>query len=96
MEFFILAVGIAAAGYFIGEGLKNFNNPSAKNVFDRLDEDDEQKLIKESEVHHYIGVSKEDAKRLIQEHSDIPHLSLNGKTYFPKSKLREWLLKIGD
>ena len=96
MDFIVLGIGIAVAGYCIGDGLKNFNNPSAKNVIESLDEDDEHELIKESAVHHYIGVSKEDAKQLIKEHSDIPHILLNGKVYFPKSKLHQWLLKLGN
>jgi len=96
VEFIILAVGIAAAGYFIGDGLKNFKNPGATTLVDQLAEDDNHELIKESSVHHYIGVSKEDAKQLIKEHADIPHISLNGKVYFPKAKLREWLMKLGD
>lgn len=91
----LIALGIAAAGYFIGDGLKNFKNPSAKNVFSQLEESDDQKLIKERNVHHYMGISKEDATVLLQEHSDIPHIKLNGKIYFPKSQLRDWLLKIG-
>ena len=96
MDFIAFGIGIAVAGYCIGDGLKNINNPSVKNVFESLDEDDEHELIKESAVHYFIGVSKEDAKQLIKEHSDIPHILLNGKIYFPKSKLREWLLKLGD
>jgi hypothetical protein len=76
--------------------LKNFKNPTAKNVFERFGEDDDQKLIKASDIHHYIGVSKEDAKRLIEEHSDIPHIMLNGKVYYQKTKLREWLSKVGE
>jgi hypothetical protein len=96
VDFIVLGIGIAVAGYCIGDGLKNFSNPNAKNIIESLDEDDEHELIKESAVHHYIGVSKEDVKQLIKGHSDIPHILLNGKVYFPKSKLREWLLKLGD
>ncbi|WP_085522817.1 DNA-binding protein [Tuberibacillus sp. Marseille-P3662] len=91
-----IAIGIAVAGYFIGDGLKNFKNPNSKNFLDALDEDDELKLIKESDVHHFIGISKEDAKMLLQEYSDIPHIKLNGQVYFPKKQLRAWLLKLGD
>ena len=94
-SFFWLAVGIAAAGYFIGDGLKNFKNPDAKSIIDTLDEEDEHELIKETDVHYFMGISKEDAKVLIQEHSDIPHIIINSKIYFPKAKLREWLLNIG-
>lgn len=98
MEFdlFWLALGIAIAGYCIGDGLKNFKNPIAKNLIDSLDEDSEHELIKEKEVHNFMGISKEDAKSLIEEHSDIPHIIINGKVYYPKEKLRRWLLNLGE
>lgn len=95
-DFIWLALGIAAAGYFIGEGLKNFKNPEAKTLLDSLDEDDNHELIKENEVHYFMGISKEDAKSLIQEHSDIPHIIINNTVYFPKAKLRKWLLDLGE
>ena len=38
-SFIWLAAGIAVAGYFIGDGLKNFKNPDAKNFIDSLDEE---------------------------------------------------------
>lgn len=41
-----------------------------------------------------MGISKEDAKSLIQEHSDIPHLVINSQVYYPKGKLRKWLLDV--
>lgn len=31
-----LGVGIAIAGYFIGDGLKNWKNPSEKNFIDHF------------------------------------------------------------
>ncbi|SFC51516.1 hypothetical protein SAMN05443252_10446 [Bacillus sp. OV322] len=93
---FFVSVGIAAAGYFIGDGLKNFKNPNAKSLFDSLNEDDEHQLIKENDVHYFIGISREDAKSLIQEHSNIPHIIISGKVYYPKDKLRKWLLNLGE
>jgi hypothetical protein len=93
-ESILVAIGIAAAGYFIGNGLKNFNNPDTKNRFDLSNEVDEHELIKENEVHNFMGVSKEDATSLIEEHPDIPHIIINNKVYYPKSKLRKWLLSI--
>ncbi|GIO26487.1 DNA-binding protein [Ornithinibacillus bavariensis] len=95
-DFFWLALGIAIAGYCIGEGLKNFKNPNAKNPIDFLDEDDEHELIKENEVHYFMGIAKEDAKSLIEEYPDIPHIVINEKVYYPKAKLRQWLLSLGD
>lgn len=95
-NFIWIGIGIAVAGYFIGDGLKNFKNPQAKNIMEYLDEDDQHELIKENEVHYFMGISKEDAEMLILEHPSIPHVKINGKTYFPKAKLREWLMKLGE
>lgn len=96
IDFFWLALGIAIAGYCIGDGLKNFKNPHAENLIDFLDDDKNHELIKEKDVHHFMGVSKEDAKSLIEEHSDIPHVIINGNVYFPREQLRKWLLKLGE
>lgn len=96
MEVFILAIGIAAAGYFIGDGLKNFNYPNALSLMDSLEDDDEHELIREKDVHYFMGISKEDTKTLIQEHADIPHIVINSKVYYPKAKLRKWLLSLGE
>ncbi|MFC7395246.1 DNA-binding protein [Scopulibacillus cellulosilyticus] len=93
MDGFLVSIGIALAGYFIGDGLKNFKNPNAKEAFDL---GNEPELIRDSNVHHYLGISKEDAKVLVQEFPDIPHITLNNKIYFPKTKLQEWLLKMGE
>ncbi|MCM2677539.1 DNA-binding protein [Alkalicoccobacillus plakortidis] len=92
-EFFWLAVGMVGAAYFIGDGLKNFNNPNAKSLLSRFTEDDEwgpPKLIKENQVHDYIGISKEDAKALVKDYPSVPHIKVNGQVYFPVKKLKAW------
>lgn len=89
----MLAIGIAAAGYFVGDGLKNFKNPTANSFVDSLEED-EHELIKESHVHYFMGISKEDAKSLFQEHPDVPHIIINNNVYYPKGKLRKWLMDL--
>jgi len=99
MEFdlFWIALGIAAAGYFIGNGLKNFKNPdAADSLGDFSNDDDEHELIKENNVHYFMGISKEDAKSLTQKHPDIPHIFINNKKYYPKAKLRKWLKDLGE
>lgn len=99
MEFDLvwIALGIAAAGYFIGNGLKNFKNPDAKDSLSEIfNDDDEHELIKENNVHYFMGISKEDAKSLIQEYPDIPHVLINNKIYYPKAKLRKWLSNLGE
>ena len=95
MDYIWLSIGIAVAGYCIGDGLKNFKNPSAKNVMDYLeDEDEEHELINEKDIHYFIGISKDDTKALIQKYPDIPSIELNGTLYFSKVKLREWLKNL--
>jgi len=95
LDFFWLGLGLAAFGYFIGKGLQNFKNPMTPDLFD-LSDDEEHKLIKEKDLYWFIGVSKEDAKKLNEEHPDVPHITLNGQTYYPRKKLKKWLLEIGD
>jgi hypothetical protein len=87
-ELFWLAAGLAALGYFIGDGLKNFKNPAAPDV---LESDDSLVLIKEKDIHHFLGISKGDAESLLKDYPDLPHMKINGNIYFPKAKLREWM-----
>lgn len=88
-----IGIGIAAFGYFLGDGLKNFKNPSTSNFFDFLDdgEEEEYQFIKESHVHYFLGVRKEDAANLLTEYPDIPHTRINGNIYYQKVKLTAWL-----
>ncbi|GAB3801826.1 helix-turn-helix domain-containing protein [Virgibacillus kimchii] len=88
LDFFWLAAGLAGFGYFIGDGLKNFKNP---NAWDVLESDDSLVLIKEKDIHHFLGISKEDTVSLIKDYPDIPHMKINNHIYFPKAKLREWM-----
>ena len=57
--FISIAIGIAVAGYFIGDGLKNFKNPNAKGLIDSLGEDGKHELMKEKDVHYFMGISNE-------------------------------------
>lgn len=95
-DFIWIAIGIAVGGYFIGNGLQNFQNPGVKSgISDFFDDDDEHELIKENDVHYFIGISKEDTKHLLQDHPDIPHIIINEQIYYPKAQLRKWLLSLG-
>ena len=53
-------------------------------------------LLKEKDLHYFVGISKEDAQSIIQEHPDIPHIMIKNKVYYPKGKLRAWLMKLGE
>lgn len=97
MGFLTIGIGLAVAIYFLCEGFfKNIKNPGSNNEFESLEEEDEQELIKASELHHYLGITKADVKELMKAHSDIPHITINGKTYYAKEKVREWLFNISD
>jgi len=92
LDFFWLGLGLAAFGYFIGDGLKNFKNPTSINAVENIFGDDERnELIKEADLHWKIGIRKEDAKKLVEQYPDIPHLEINGQIYFPKQQLQQWL-----
>jgi len=90
-----LALGIAVAGYFIGSGLKNFNNPDTRRFSEILD-DTEHELVTENELPDFMGISKEDAYNLVKEHPEVPHIIINDKVYYPRKKLRAWLENLGE
>ena len=96
MDYFWIAIGMIGFGYFIGDGLKNFQSPLEKRFIESAHEEDEHELIKEKDVHLFIGISKEDIQTLLKEHPDIPHIIINSKVFYPKAKLRKWLLEIGE
>lgn len=86
-----LGVGIAIAGYFIGDGLKNWKNPSEKNFLDHFKKSDPPELIEESAVHRFIGTPKGETKALLENNRNISSIKINGKMYFSRTNLREWI-----
>lgn len=95
MDYIILALGIAAAGYFIGKGLENFQHPEPGNTIDSfLDDDDDEILIPEKDIHYVIGVTKKDSEVLLQEYPEIPHIKLNGNVYYHKQEIKEWMKNL--
>lgn len=97
LDFLWIGLGLAAFGYFIGDGLKNFKNPDAKNTVEKMFSDDDQnELIKETDLHWYIGIRKSDVNTFINNYPDIPHLEINGHIYYPKEQLQHWLKELGS
>ncbi|AUZ26665.1 hypothetical protein [Bacillus cabrialesii] len=90
MDVFI-AIGIALAGYFIGEGLKHMNHPKANEQSDIL-------LIKERDIYfyigHFLGITAVEAKQLAEDTKDIPYIEINGKRYVQKHMLKEWAFTL--
>lgn len=62
IDFFWIGLGIAAFGYFIGNGLKNFKNPEASFQF----EDEYPTLIKDKDLHTYLNLSKDEVTDLLK------------------------------
>ncbi|TSB47284.1 DNA-binding protein [Alkalicoccobacillus porphyridii] len=92
-----LGGGVAIGGYFIGDGLKNFKNPSASsNHTEELEDWGQPKLIKQKDVHHHLGISKEDAHSLIKDYPTIPHLTINDQIYYPTKKLKKWANTLSE
>ncbi|AFI28562.1 hypothetical protein QI003_10065 [Bacillus stercoris] len=86
-----LGIGIALAGYFIGEGLKQMNHPKAYEKSDTY-------LIKERDIHfyigHFLGITTAEAKQLAGDMKDIPYIEINGKRYVQKQMLKEWTFTL--
>ncbi|WP_017697318.1 hypothetical protein, partial [Bacillus subtilis] len=71
-----LGIGIALAGYFIGEGLKQMNHTKGSEQNDIL-------LIKERDIYFYIGlflgITTTEAKQLAGDMADLPYIEINGE-----------------
>ncbi|MHC5560970.1 hypothetical protein ACYSN5_00030 [Bacillus spizizenii] len=86
-----LGIGVALAGYFIGEGLKQMNHPKAYEKSDTF-------LIKERDIHfyigHFLGITTTEAKQLAGDMTDIPYIEINRKKYVQKHMLKEWTFTL--
>lgn len=86
-----LGIGIALAGYFIGEGLKQMNQTKGNEQNDIL-------LIKERDIYFYIGlflgITTTEAKQLAGDMADLPYIEINGKKYVQKHILKDWTFTL--
>jgi hypothetical protein len=78
-----IGAGLAAFGYFIGDGLKNFKNPKSGYRPYPV-------LIKEKDLPYYLGLKQEEIEDLIRKCPDVPKIELKGTTYYPYKQLLEW------
>lgn len=83
---FCIGVGLAIMGKYIGNGLQNFRKPK-KEV-------DYYTFLKESDLEMLLNLSTNEIKALLNEHPDIPKITLNGTTYYPKKQFVEWVASI--
>ncbi|KAF2426733.1 hypothetical protein ACMXZI_08315 [Bacillus subtilis] len=86
-----LGIGIALAGYFIGEGLKQRNQTKDNEQNDIF-------LIKERDIYFYIGlflgITTTEAKQLAGDMADLPYIEINGKKYVQKHMLKDWTFTL--
>ena len=80
---FCVGVGIASMGYYIGKGLQNFSQ-TEKEI-------DYYTFFKESDLQMFLNLSKGEIQSLLNEHPDIPKITLKGTIYYPKKQLIEWI-----
>lgn len=87
IDFFWIGIGLigglAGLGYFIGDGLKNFKNSKASSS-------GYPTLIKERDMHHYLGLSKDEFNELLK-HTHAPKIELKGTIYYPYQQFIEWI-----
>jgi len=83
IDTFWIAVGLAALGYFIGDGLKNFSKPQKKSSYPYL--------IKEKDLHYHFNLSKGEIEELLDKYPDAPKIELKGTTYYPYQQFIDWL-----
>ncbi|WP_232217775.1 DNA-binding protein [Virgibacillus sp. SK37] len=67
----------------LGDGLKNFQNPKASSS-------GYPTLIKEKDMHIYLGLSKEELNELLNKYTNAPKIELKGTTYYPYQQFIEW------
>lgn len=79
-----IAGGLIGLGYFIGEGLKNFQNPKASTS-------SYPSLIKENDLYIYLGLSKEEVEELLNKYPNAPKVELKGTMYYPYRQFVDWL-----
>lgn len=83
IDTFWIAAGLAALGYFIGDGLKNFGKPQKKSSYPHL--------IKEKDLHYYFDLNKSEVEELLSKYPDAPKIELKGTTYYPYQQFIDWL-----
>ncbi|MFP7478461.1 DNA-binding protein [Terribacillus saccharophilus] len=86
IDFFWIGLGIAALGYFIGDGLKNFKNPGSGFQFDEY-----PTLIKEKDLHTYLNLTKAEVADLLNKNPNAPKVVLDGTTYYPYKPFMKWI-----
>lgn len=79
---FCVGAGLALMGFYIGKGLQHFHKPKQIDYYT---------FMRENEVRMFLNLSPEELRALAEVHPDLPKVIINGKTYYPKKQLMEWL-----
>lgn len=82
----ILAIGIALAGYFIGEGLKRQGS--------RKNEAGYYYFLQQHELTQYINLNDKEIAQFLKDHPEAPKVIINGKAYYPAKQFQKWLTEL--
>lgn len=79
---FCIGAGLALMGYYIGKGLQHVHKPEQLDYYT---------LMRENEVRMFLNLNPEELRALAESHPDFPKVIVNGKTYYPKNQVMEWI-----
>ncbi|NDJ99865.1 hypothetical protein ABP2_0177 [Bacillus subtilis subsp. subtilis] len=51
-------------------------------------------LIKESDLHYHLGLSKAEVKELLEKFPGAPKIELKGTVYYPYQQFLQWMSSI--
>jgi len=93
LSIFFLGVCIVIGSWMISNGLSVKPNISTKQAV-------KHQLLTQSELVRYLGLSKEEIQILTElpdaggYTSELPHIKIGTKFYYPKSAIDKWLLNV--
>lgn len=65
-------------------------NSGQKEQIIKIDETSNNQLLNISEISNYLGITEEEVKKL----TEIPHIRIDDKVYYPKLAIDKWLLNV--
>lgn len=89
-----LAVCFVIGSWLISDSLRNISTQPTKQIA-------QQQLLTQSEVADYLGISIVEVQKITEIPngqnsyiSEIPHIKIEDKIYYPKKAIDRWLLNV--
>jgi len=94
LSIFFLGVCIVIGSWIIPKGFNVQPNDSTIQAV-------QHQLLTQSELVNYLGLSKDEIQKLTElpdgddsYTSELPHIKIGSKIYYPKSAIDKWLLNV--